>query len=157
MVAVVVTAFSSRRFQVFLIARACTAVIAQLCLVSVGVFGLALGRPVLLVVPASVFSQFRGPVLRCQPVMAPACVAPRPGGVSTARGGSACGPSTLVPAALAGEGLVIPTGPCSRGSPPYFLQLGARRRGSSVSDGLRRRLWRRVVVSSSESKCCELL
>ncbi|MQM07216.1 hypothetical protein Taro_040050 [Colocasia esculenta] len=40
---------------------------------------------------------------------------------------------------------------------PYFLQLGARRRGSSVSDGLRRRLWRRVVVSSSESKCCELL
>ncbi|MQL77422.1 hypothetical protein Taro_009824, partial [Colocasia esculenta] len=32
---------------------------------------------------------------------------------------------------------------------PYFLQLGARRRGSSVSDGLRRRLWRRVVVSSS--------
>ncbi|MQL71303.1 hypothetical protein Taro_003645 [Colocasia esculenta] len=43
----------------------------------------------------------------------------------------------LVPAAPAGEGLVIPTGPCSRGSPPYFLQLGARRRGSSVSDGLR--------------------
>ncbi|MQL95747.1 hypothetical protein Taro_028412 [Colocasia esculenta] len=29
--------------------------------------------------------------------------------------------------------------------------------GSSVSDGLRRRLWRRVVVSSSESECCELL
>ncbi|MQL90245.1 hypothetical protein Taro_022842 [Colocasia esculenta] len=37
-------------------------------------------------------------------------------------------------------------------TPPYFLQLGARRRGSSVSDGLRRRLWRRVVVSSSESE-----
>ncbi|MQL75981.1 hypothetical protein Taro_008368 [Colocasia esculenta] len=50
-----------------------------------------------------------------------------------------------VPAALAGERLVIPTGPCSRGSPPYFLHLGARRRESSVSDGLRRRLWHRVL------------
>ncbi|MQM16327.1 hypothetical protein Taro_049283 [Colocasia esculenta] len=54
-------------------------------------------------------------------------------------------------AVLAGEGLVIPTGPCSRGIPPYFLQLGAHRHGSTVSDGLRRRLWRCVVVSSSES------
>ncbi|MQL91224.1 hypothetical protein Taro_023830 [Colocasia esculenta] len=62
-----------------------------------------------------------------------------------------------VPAALAGEGLVIPTRPCSRGSPLNFLQLGARHRGCSVSDGLRRRLWRRVVVSSSESERCELL
>ncbi|MQL71350.1 hypothetical protein Taro_003670, partial [Colocasia esculenta] len=53
-----------------------------------------------------------------------------------------------LPAALVGEGLVIPTGPCSRGSPPYFLQLGARRRGSSVSDGLRWRLWGRVVSRS---------
>ncbi|MQL69769.1 hypothetical protein Taro_002081 [Colocasia esculenta] len=86
LVAVVVTAFSSRRFQVFLVARACTAVIAWLCLVSVGVVGLALGRPVLLVVPASVFSWFRGLVLGCQPVMAPACVASRPGGVSGVRG-----------------------------------------------------------------------
>ncbi|MQM22138.1 hypothetical protein Taro_055186, partial [Colocasia esculenta] len=41
--------------------------------------------------------------------------------------------------------------------PPYFHQLGDRRHGSSVSDGLRRRLWRRVVVSSSESELCELL
>ncbi|MQL89031.1 hypothetical protein Taro_021597 [Colocasia esculenta] len=81
MVAVVVTTFSSRRFQVFLVARACTVVIARLCLVSAGVVGLALGRPMLLVVPASVFSRFRGPVLGCQPVMAPACVASRPGGV----------------------------------------------------------------------------
>ncbi|MQM09399.1 hypothetical protein Taro_042268 [Colocasia esculenta] len=40
LVAVVVTTFSSRRFQVFLVARACTAVIARLCLVSVGVVGL---------------------------------------------------------------------------------------------------------------------
>ncbi|MQM01875.1 hypothetical protein Taro_034634 [Colocasia esculenta] len=59
-----------------------------------------------------------------------------------------------VPTALAGEGLVIPIRPCSRGSPPYFLQLGARHRGSPVSDGLRRRLWCRVVVSSSESEHC---
>ncbi|MQL89518.1 hypothetical protein Taro_022098 [Colocasia esculenta] len=54
LVAVVVMAFSSRRFQVFLVALACTAVLAWLCLVPVGVVGLALGRPVLLVVPASV-------------------------------------------------------------------------------------------------------
>ncbi|MQL75126.1 hypothetical protein Taro_007496 [Colocasia esculenta] len=52
-----------------------------MCLVSVGVIGLAFGRPVLLVALASVFSRFRGPVPGCQPVMAPACVAPRPGGV----------------------------------------------------------------------------
>ncbi|MQM19974.1 hypothetical protein Taro_052989, partial [Colocasia esculenta] len=118
-------------------------------------------RPVLLVVPASVFSRFRGLILGCQPVMAPACVASRPSGVSEVQDGvlstiSALCPTPLVsvgvvcvarprlvvvalpfPAAPAGEGLVIPTGPCSRGSPPYFLQLGARRRGSSVSDGLR--------------------
>ncbi|MQM19295.1 hypothetical protein Taro_052296, partial [Colocasia esculenta] len=178
LVAVVVTAFSSQRFQVFLIALACTTVLALLYLAPVGVVGLALGRPVLLVVPASVFSWFCSPILGCQPVIAPACVASRPGSVSGARGGSACGPSTLcaehcfrfvpdsvgfcgssvcattsfpifgVPTALAGEGLVIPTGPCSRGSPPYFLQLGARCRGSSVSDGLQRRLWRRVLSAA---------
>ncbi|MQL84073.1 hypothetical protein Taro_016573 [Colocasia esculenta] len=94
-VTVVVTAFSSRRFRVFLVALACTAVLAWLCLAPVGVVGLALGKPVLLVVPASVFSRFRGPILGSQPVMAPACVASRPGGVSGVRGGSACGPSTL--------------------------------------------------------------
>ncbi|MQL90703.1 hypothetical protein Taro_023295, partial [Colocasia esculenta] len=81
LVAVVVTAFSSRCFQVFLVARSCTVVIAWLCLVSTSIVGLALVRPVLLVVPASVFSQFRGPVLGCQPVMALACVASRPGSV----------------------------------------------------------------------------
>ncbi|MQM15452.1 hypothetical protein Taro_048397 [Colocasia esculenta] len=64
-------AFSSRRFRVFLVALACTAVLAWLCLAPVGVVGLALGRPVLLVVLASVFSRFRGPILGCQPVMAP--------------------------------------------------------------------------------------
>ncbi|MQL84657.1 hypothetical protein Taro_017163 [Colocasia esculenta] len=53
-----------------------------------------------------------------------------------------------VTAALAGEGLVIPTGPCSRGSPPYFLQLGAYRSGSSVSDWLRRRLWCLVLSAA---------
>ncbi|MQL79700.1 hypothetical protein Taro_012140 [Colocasia esculenta] len=146
LVVVVVTAFSSERFQVFLVARACTVVIARLCLVSVGVISLALGRLVLLVVPASVFSRFRGPVLGC----AEHCFRFVPDSVGF------CG-SSVFPTALAGEGLVIPTGPCSRGSPPYFLQLEARRRGSSVSDRLRRRLWCRVVVSSSESERCELL
>ncbi|MQL84510.1 hypothetical protein Taro_017025 [Colocasia esculenta] len=129
LVAIVVTTFSSRRFHVFLVARTCMMVIARLCLVSAGVIGLALGRPVLLVVPASVFSQFRGPVLGCQPMMALACV------LSTA--------SALCPTMLVSFLLLWP--------------LGARRRRSSVSDGLRRRLWRRVVVSSSESECCELL
>ncbi|MQM08399.1 hypothetical protein Taro_041254 [Colocasia esculenta] len=62
-----------------------------------------------------------------------------------------------VPTALAGEGLVIPTGPCSRGSPPYSLRLGARHRGSSVSDGLRRRLWRRVLSAAVRAERCELL
>ncbi|MQL71600.1 hypothetical protein Taro_003908 [Colocasia esculenta] len=38
-----------------------------------------------------------------------------------------------------------------------FLLLWPVRDWSSVSDGLRRRLWCRVVVSSSESECCELL
>ncbi|MQL75374.1 hypothetical protein Taro_007745 [Colocasia esculenta] len=52
-------------------------------------------RPVLLVVSASVFSRFRGPVLECQSVVAPACVASRPCGMSMVRGGSTCGPSTL--------------------------------------------------------------
>ncbi|MQL91500.1 hypothetical protein Taro_024118 [Colocasia esculenta] len=36
-------------------------------------------------------------------------------------------------------------------------QLGARHHKSSVLDGLQRRLWHRVVVSSSESERCELL
>ncbi|MQM10017.1 hypothetical protein Taro_042908 [Colocasia esculenta] len=77
------------------VALACTAVIAWLCLVSEGIVGLAFCRPVLLVVSASVFSWFRGPVLGCQSVVAPACVISWPCGMSTVRGGSACGPSTL--------------------------------------------------------------
>ncbi|MQM14371.1 hypothetical protein Taro_047301 [Colocasia esculenta] len=49
----------------------------------------------LAVVSASVFSRFRGPVLGCQSVVAPVCVASRPCGMSIVRGGSACGPSAL--------------------------------------------------------------
>ncbi|MQM20574.1 hypothetical protein Taro_053597 [Colocasia esculenta] len=125
--------------------------------------------PVLLVVPAQ-FPRYHSSVLGCQSAVAPTCMTSQPCGVSGVRGGSACGPSTLwrsevavlalvvvascFPTALAGEGLVIPTGLCSRGSPVYFLQLGARGHGSSVLDGLQRRLWRRVVVISSESECC---
>ncbi|MQM10026.1 hypothetical protein Taro_042918 [Colocasia esculenta] len=120
--------------------------------------------PVLLVVSASVSSQFRSPVLGCQSVVAPACLASRPRAVSRVQGGSTCGPSTLwrsevavlvvrrlshvvaqwslcsslynflvqfpifgVLAALAGGGMVIPTGPCLRGSLPLLPSA----RGSS--------------------------
>ncbi|MQM05981.1 hypothetical protein Taro_038806 [Colocasia esculenta] len=156
LVAVVVTMFSSRRFQVFPVALACTVVIAWPCLFrsrvpvrgGTGVCGL----------PTS--WRVQGP--ECLGRCAKRCLRYVSDSVGFC-GSRVCGPTSLVvvalrfPATLAGEGLVIPTGPCSRGSPPYFLQLGARRRGSSVSDGLRRRLWRRVVVSSSESERCELL
>ncbi|MQM15629.1 hypothetical protein Taro_048578 [Colocasia esculenta] len=144
LVAVVVTAFSSRRFQVFLVARACTVVIAWLCLVSMGV----VARDGTGVCSFPTWRCVRGPGWFC--LCTEHCFRFVPNSVGF------CG-SRVFLAALAGEGLVIPTGPCSRGSPPYFLQLGARRRGSSVSDGLRRRLWRRVVVSNSESECFELL
>ncbi|MQL68675.1 hypothetical protein Taro_000950 [Colocasia esculenta] len=110
--------------------------------------------PVLLVVPASVFSRFRGPILGCQPVMALACVASRPGGVSGVWGGVLSTASALCPTPFISVGVVCLV---REAHPPYFLQLGARRRGSSVSDGLRRRLWHRVVVSRSESDYCELL
>ncbi|MQL70600.1 hypothetical protein Taro_002950, partial [Colocasia esculenta] len=67
----------------------CTAVIAWLCLVSVGVVGLALGRPVLLVVFA-----------RCSlnsviPFLGASLWWHRRVGASEVRDGSACGPSTL--------------------------------------------------------------
>ncbi|MQM10464.1 hypothetical protein Taro_043358 [Colocasia esculenta] len=64
-------------------------------LFSVGIVGLALCGPILLVVSASVFSRFRGPVLGCQSMVALTCVVSQPCGMSTVRGGSACGPSTL--------------------------------------------------------------
>ncbi|MQM18383.1 hypothetical protein Taro_051372, partial [Colocasia esculenta] len=76
----------------------------------------------------SVSSRFRSLVLGCQSVMAPACVASRPCGMSTVRGGSACGPSTLWRSEVA---VVEPV-----------------RDWSSVSDGLRRRLWRRVLSAA---------
>ncbi|MQM04912.1 hypothetical protein Taro_037715 [Colocasia esculenta] len=60
-----------------------------------GVVGLALCRPVLLVVLVLVSSWLRSSVSGCQSVVAPACVVSRPRGVSRVRSGSACGPSTL--------------------------------------------------------------
>ncbi|MQL74565.1 hypothetical protein Taro_006917 [Colocasia esculenta] len=51
----------------------------------------------------------------------------------------------LVPATLAGEGLVIPTGPCSRGSPPLFPSA----RGSSSRElGVGR------VAEAAVALCC---
>ncbi|MQM20621.1 hypothetical protein Taro_053646 [Colocasia esculenta] len=104
-------------------------------------------------------------------------MASQPCGVSGVRDGSACGSSTLwrskvavlavrrrshlvvpwsrqfpvfeVPAALASKGLVIPIGPCSRGSPPLLPSArGSSSRELGVGRVARRRLWRRVVVSS---------
>ncbi|MQL74581.1 hypothetical protein Taro_006949 [Colocasia esculenta] len=112
LVAVVVTTFSSRCFQVFLVTLACMAVLAWLCLAPVGIIGLALGRPVLLVVPTSVFSWFHGHILGCQPRSKVAVLAVR-----------------------RHSHLVV----------PWSRQLGARHRGSSLSDGLQRRLWHRVL------------
>ncbi|MQM23622.1 hypothetical protein Taro_056689, partial [Colocasia esculenta] len=171
LVAVAVTTFSSHSFQVFLVARACTVVIARLCLVSVGVVGLALGKPVLLVVPASVFSRFRGPVLGCQPVMAPACVASRPCGVSGVWGGVLSTVSALCPTPLVSAGVVCVARPRLvvvalrwTGNPYWALfarltPLLPSARGSSsrelgVGRVAWRRLWRRLVVSSTESERC---
>ncbi|MQM13931.1 hypothetical protein Taro_046859 [Colocasia esculenta] len=52
------------------------------------------------------------------------------------------------PAALAGKGLVIPTEPCSRGSPPYSLQV------ASFPVGFKCELQESVVVVSG-CACCE--
>ncbi|MQL99337.1 hypothetical protein Taro_032063 [Colocasia esculenta] len=62
-----------------------------------------------------------------------------------------------VPAALAGQGLVIPTGPSSRSSPPL---LSSARGSSSRELGVRQDAEAAVapcVVRNSESECCELL
>ncbi|MQL92488.1 hypothetical protein Taro_025117 [Colocasia esculenta] len=62
-------------------------------------------------------------------------------------------PDLVVPAPLAGEGLVIPTEPCSRGSP---LLLPSARGSSSRELGVRRVAEAFVtpcVVYSSESSC----
>ncbi|MQL74302.1 hypothetical protein Taro_006663 [Colocasia esculenta] len=115
----------------------------------------------------SMFLRFRGSVPWCLSVVAPVGVV-----LDLVRiqglGGSTCGPLTrwrcaehcfrfvpdsVVPAALAGEGPVIPTRPCSRGSPPLLLSA----RGSSSRElGVRRVAEVAVapcVVSSSKSEC----
>ncbi|MQM09209.1 hypothetical protein Taro_042074 [Colocasia esculenta] len=52
-------------------------------------------------------------------------------------------PLVGVPAALAGKGLVIPTKPCSRGSPPYSLQVASFLVGSEC------------VAAAAGGTCCE--
>ncbi|MQL91273.1 hypothetical protein Taro_023885 [Colocasia esculenta] len=106
------------------------AVTAWLCLVSVGVVGPDLCGPVLLLVSASVFSRFRGPVLGCQSIVAPTYVVFQPGGVSKVRGGSACRPLTPWRSEVA------------------VLELGVGRVAEAAVAP--------CVVSSSESKRCEL-
>ncbi|MQM22532.1 hypothetical protein Taro_055585 [Colocasia esculenta] len=105
-----------------------------------------------------------------QSVVALACVASRPCGLSGVRGGSVCQPSTLWRSevvvlvvrrrshlVVASEGLVIPNGPCSRGSPPL---LPSARGSSSRELGVEWVAEAAVtpcVVSSSGSECWELL
>ncbi|MQM12751.1 hypothetical protein Taro_045669 [Colocasia esculenta] len=98
----------------------------------------------LLVISASVSSRFRSPVRGCQSVVAPPCMASRPRGVSRVWGGSPCEPSTLWRSEVA---VLVAHSP----------QLGARRRGSSVSDMFEEAAVAPCAVSSSESGCCELL
>ncbi|MQL82551.1 hypothetical protein Taro_015021, partial [Colocasia esculenta] len=66
-------------------------------------------------------------------------------------------PNSVVPVALAGEGLVIPTRPCSRGSLPLLPSArGSSSRELSVGRFAETAVAPRVV-NSSESECCELL
>ncbi|MQL83495.1 hypothetical protein Taro_015990 [Colocasia esculenta] len=62
-----------------------------------------------------------------------------------------------VPAALAGKGLVIPTEPCSRSSPPYSLQVGTRCRRNSLSDGRGGGLFTVGCQQCELRACCEAL
>ncbi|MQM01437.1 hypothetical protein Taro_034195 [Colocasia esculenta] len=55
-----------------------------------------------------------------------------------------------VPAALASKGLVIPTEPCSRGSPPYSLQVGTRYHRGSLPDDRGGGLLRRALPALFE-------
>ncbi|MQM04599.1 hypothetical protein Taro_037403 [Colocasia esculenta] len=139
-------------------------VIAWLCLVSVGVVGLAVGRPVLLVVPARFPLDTIAPFLGVSPQwnrrvwLLDLSVYPGSGVGDLGGCAEGCFRSMLdsvgfceSPICVARPRLVVVALRCS---PPYFLQLGAHRHASSVSDGLRRRLWRRVVVNSSESEHC---
>ncbi|MQM10598.1 hypothetical protein Taro_043489 [Colocasia esculenta] len=64
-------------------------------------------------------------------------------------------------AALVGKGQVIPTEPCSQGSPPYFLQVGTRCRRSSLLDNcggcwFHRELPAASVVSVRALVSCDL-
>ncbi|MQM09130.1 hypothetical protein Taro_041995, partial [Colocasia esculenta] len=69
------------------------------------------------------------------------------------------------PSLHGGYSLVVPTFPWASLAldlveahpPPYFLQLGAPRHGSLVSDGFAKAAVAPCVVSSSGSECCELL
>ncbi|MQL88184.1 hypothetical protein Taro_020739 [Colocasia esculenta] len=63
----------------------------------------------------------------------------------------------LVPAALAGEGLVIPTRPCSRGSPRLLLSARSSSSQELSVGRVAEAAMASCVVSSSESECCELL
>ncbi|MQM18143.1 hypothetical protein Taro_051129, partial [Colocasia esculenta] len=165
LVAVVVTMFPR---DVLSVPRcpSCTAVTTWLCLVSMGIVGLALGRPVFLVVPARCSLGSVVPFVGASPWWHRRVwllyLAVYPGsGVVLLVGPRLFGglrwPCLRVPAALAGEGLVIPTGPCSRGSSPLLSSA----RGSSLRELGVGRVAEAVVapcvVSSSESECCELL
>ncbi|MQL98205.1 hypothetical protein Taro_030909 [Colocasia esculenta] len=64
---------------------------------------------------------------------------------------------STVPAALAGEGLVIPTGPCSQGSLPLLpSSWGSSSRELGVG-WVAEAAMVPCAVNSSESECCELL
>ncbi|MQL99628.1 hypothetical protein Taro_032353 [Colocasia esculenta] len=119
-------------------------------------------RPVLLVVPASVFSRFRGPILGCQPVMAPAFVASRPGDVLgrctehcfrfVPDSVGFCGSRVCATTLVGGRGVVLtPYWALFARLTPYFFQLGAHHRGSSVSDELQRWLWRCVLSATARA------
>ncbi|MQL90992.1 hypothetical protein Taro_023600 [Colocasia esculenta] len=129
-----------------LLCPSCTTVVAWPWLAPVGVVGLALGRPVLLVVPArfplSTVAPFLGVSLQWhRHVWLPDLVACPRSRVVLLVGPRPC----RVPTALAGEGLVIPTGPCSQGSPPL---LPSTRGSSSRELGVGR------VAETAVAPCC---
>ncbi|MQL83590.1 hypothetical protein Taro_016085 [Colocasia esculenta] len=131
LVAIVVTTFPHDVSKCSPVALAGTVVIVWPCLVFRRLRWSGHGQTHAFGGSHSASSRYCSSVLGCQSVVAPACMASRPCGVPGVWGGSACGPSTLWRSEVA----------VLAAHPPYFLQLGARRYGSSVSDGLRRRLW----------------
>ncbi|MQM22973.1 hypothetical protein Taro_056033 [Colocasia esculenta] len=112
----------------------------------------------------SVSSRFRGPVLGCQFMVAPACVASQPCGVSGVWGGSVFRPSTLwrsevavLVVRLRSRLVVAWSRRVCRGLTPLLPSAGG---SSSRELGVRRVAevaMTPCLVSSSESKCCELL